>query len=166
MQRSLILLLHLTFCFLPKHKNIASAEEGPSWALNCIIQLLTRVWDLNEVYCLKTGLAAWPSCLSKSWLRYSQLWNCHDIFQSTIAQVFEPEVLSVFEAVCIDMLGFTYALCLCILSGHRWLHLVPLQNSNGLSGKRKLVHELAEPLGWIQPALEIENRAFTLLTLS
>jgi len=89
-----ILLLHLTFCFLPTHKNIASAEEGPSWALNCIIQLLTRVWDLNEVYCLKTGLAAWPSCLSKSWLRYSQLWNCHDIFQSTIAQVFEPEVLS------------------------------------------------------------------------
>jgi len=69
------------------------------------------------------------------------------------------------EAVCIDMLGFTYALCLCILSGHRWLHLVPLQNSNGLSGKRKLVHELAEPLGRIQPALEIENRAFTLLTL-
>lgn len=87
-------ILLLTFCFLPTQKNIASAKEGPSWALICIIQLLMGVWDLNEVYCLKTGLAAWPSCLSKTSLRNSQLWNCHDNSQSTVAQVFEPEVLS------------------------------------------------------------------------
>lgn len=56
-------------------KDISSAEERPSWALGCIIHLSMGVWDLNKVYCLKTGLAAWPSCSSKNCLRNSQLWN-------------------------------------------------------------------------------------------
>lgn len=56
--------------------------------------------------------------------------------------------------------------CVYVLSGLLWLHLVPSQHSRGLSGRRKPIRELAEPLEWIQPSLEIENRALTQLTLS
>lgn len=104
-------------------KNIASDEEGPSWVLICIIQLFIGVWDLNEVYCLKTGLAAWPSCSSKNWLRNSQFWNCHDNFHSTVAQVFGARgtvnnwLTTTVKQLALKCLGFhmPYALCICAL---------------------------------------------------
>lgn len=65
------------------------------------------------------------------------------------------------KAACI---GFPYSLCIVyVRSGLLWLHLIPSQHSRGLSGRRKPICELAEPLEWI---LEIENRALTQLTHS
>lgn len=155
---------------LANTKNIASDEEGPSWVLICIIQLFMGVRDLNEVYCLKTGLAAWPSCSSKNWLRNFQFWNCHDDFHSTVAQVFGVRgtvnnwLTTTVKQLALKCLGFhmPYALCICAVRPP----LITSCTSRGLSGRRKPLRELAEPLEWIQPSLEIENRALTQLTLS
>ncbi len=108
---------------LANTKNISSDEEGPSWVLLCIIQLFMGVWDLNEVYCLKTGLAAWPSCSSKNWLRNSQFWSCHDNFHSTVGQVFGARVtvnnwlsITVMQvALKCFYFHMPYALCICAL---------------------------------------------------
>ncbi len=103
-------------------KNIASDEEGPSWVFNMYYSTVHGgVRGLNEVYCLKTGLAAWPSCSSKNWLRNFQFWNCHDNFHSTVAQVFGARgtvnnwLTTTVKQLALKCLGFhmPYALCIC-----------------------------------------------------
>lgn len=132
------------------------------------------VWDLNEVYCLKTGLAAWPSCSSKNWLRNSVLklsWqlplnSCPGFWSPRYSQLIKDwplQLCRMYWNVCISICPMH---CVYVLSGLLLLHLVPSQHSRGLSGRRKPIRELAEPLELIQPLLEKENRALTQLTLS